>query len=298
MGTLFKTILDTIGEDALKAAMIGRRLLHLPSAVDLSKVRLMDWTMLDEMLARDKVHEGRYRLFADGKKIHPQALGLVDKKGLFVPEAMQQALRQNPTIACHSVEHLFPHLWDYNCDAEAYFQTRVTTGIIASFGARQGLDLHYDKLDLIIIQTEGVKEWRFYGEPVAGSGVRRKAPSPPPPVTARVTMRPGDILFVPSGLHHQCTPLEPSLHVGLLIDWPTFLDLLDMIKDIAGTDMLLTEPIRGFLGEPSSGMQRGLRTRLLEILDRIDQRKAFPRTMAPRRRGLGLTPRPPGRITD
>jgi len=117
---------------------------------------------------------------------------------------------------------------------------------IASPGRAPCMPLHYDHVDVIAIQTDGVKTWFFYGQPVEGCGIARKLEYIPEAVTEEATLRSGDRLFVPAGLHHQCQPSDRSLHLALNLKWPTVKDLYPDLVEGRPQDLALLEPIRAF----------------------------------------------------
>jgi hypothetical protein len=114
------------------------------------------------------------------------------------------------------------------------------------------LRAHYDSQDLIQIQIAGTKVWRFFGESIDCGVNDHPRSKPPSEVSATVTMRPGDLLFVPSGLHHQCEAEGFSLHLALLVEHATG---RDVTRHLFRENLSLNRPFRPALGSESLAEQ-------------------------------------------
>jgi hypothetical protein len=127
---------------------------------------------------------------------------------------------------------------------------------------------HYDGQDLVIAQLSGTKTWRFLGDNI-GCGVRRhRSASAPKSVSGTATMRPGDLLFVPAGLHHVCEAEGHSLHLAFQIEHASGRDLIRHLMD---EHLSLNRPFRRFLGRETLVEQaRSLRTELAARLEEFD----------------------------
>ncbi|MGZ6039975.1 MAG: JmjC domain-containing protein [Phenylobacterium sp.] len=108
----------------------------------------------------------------------------------------------------------------------------------------QGLDVHHDTHDVIVLQLEGDKEFLLF-EPVIDQPVPRidlpqgtvDAAAP----VARIVLRPGDLLYLPRGVPH-CAHSRgaPSLHVTVGILALTWAGLFERLSG----EMYFIEPLR------------------------------------------------------
>ena len=103
----------------------------------------------------------------------------------------------------------------------------------------QGLPVHHDTHDVIVLQVDGSKRWLVY-DPVFELPLkhqRYKAEmGDPGPVVMDVVLRAGDTLYLPRGwLHEALTSDEDSLHLTIGISVVTWLDafreLLGEVED-------------------------------------------------------------------
>lgn len=107
---------------------------------------------------------------------------------------------------------------------------RVGANLYVTPRGSQGFDLHYDDHDVLIVQLAGEKHWSVYAEwipsPIAPPSVPLRVEEVGEPLIERC-LRPGDILYIPSGFPHQARAAQAvgSSHLTLSIHLATWLDL-------------------------------------------------------------------------
>lgn len=234
MRGLSEAIFRAISPEEILDLTRQRRFRHVPGAVPDIADRV-GWASLEVLVTRDLEQDNRYTW--NGKPLPREQLIFLDEKGRFDADAFKALLRDGVSIIFNKLEQRLPEAWREAAILEQALIAVVEVGVIASFGQGHALDVHYDPMDLILVQLSGTKQWRFFGEPVPGPTIMRKE-ADPGPVTAEIMLRQGDVLFVPAGLHHQCQPMETSLHAGFMLRRPdgrTFLRrILDQIRDNPG----------------------------------------------------------------
>ena len=164
--------------------------------------------------------------------------------------------------------------------------------------AAQGLPVHHDTHDVFCLQVAGEKRWLVYEPaldlPLKSQRYRRELGEPGAP-TLDVTLRAGDVLYLPRGwLHEALTSESDSLHLTVGLSSYTWLDALkDALDDCAEelayrrsvpedaetpADLLalLEDRLR-----PSEVMRRRreqlVRTRRPVLNDQLDQMRALER---------------------
>jgi hypothetical protein len=244
------TLLDVLGRlglDALLEAMAARRMANWPGACGIAPDELFSIEEWEQLLLQGGLASGGLRVTVNGFGVDLAALGIVDK-GQLRPLALRKVVRQGASIIITDLQRHVPRLWALACDVERRLRDPVRIGAIGSFSKLPALKAHYDQEDLIQIQIAGAKQWRFFGDSI-DCGVNDHPHSKPPAgVSATVTMRPGDLMFVPAGLHHQCEAEGFSLHVGLMIEHATGRDLL---RHMFEENLSLNRPFRPALGSES-----------------------------------------------
>mmetsp|Transcript_14583 Transcript_14583/g.26151 ORF Transcript_14583/g.26151 Transcript_14583/m.26151 type:complete len:519 (+) Transcript_14583:93-1649(+) len=117
---------------------------------------------------------------------------------------------------------------------EAEFSTLWGANVYLTAAGTQGLAPHYDDVEVFVVQTEGSKRWKVHGptEPFQELALESSADlEEVGPLLLDVTLKPGDILYLPRGTTHYAlaTGSEPSVHITLSTHSgkDTFFGLLD-----------------------------------------------------------------------
>jgi hypothetical protein len=106
----------------------------------------------------------------------------------------------------------------------------------SAFWSKGGLraPVHFDDRDIIAVQIAGEKQWEVSSAP--SPLLTNQMIMPDQAVTAvpdpvRITMRPGDVLYVPRGLAHTVEGETESLHVSLMFHPVTVRDAVVAVLD-------------------------------------------------------------------
>lgn len=109
--------------------------------------------------------------------------------------------------------------------AEDMFGFRANCNLYASPPSSQGFEAHMDWMESFVLQLAGTKTWNLFEPlihlPNADHVVKPRADQLEP--TATLEMRPGDLLYIPSGLPHEATTRSndpnapPAISVHLTI---------------------------------------------------------------------------------
>ncbi len=202
----FSALLSAIGEERLRAHMAAGERLHLKAPAGVDPAALLTLADIEEAFALGRIPAEMIKVFAGYRKLDLAAFGVIDDGGRVVNTALARLARQRTTLVISAeLDRAVPRLWPFACAAERAFGDAVGISAIASFGDETGLSPHYDSESLVIVQLEGAKTWRFYGDAVAGSARKFTKPDwDDRPCTGELLMEPGDVLFVPPGLQHSC----------------------------------------------------------------------------------------------
>jgi hypothetical protein len=264
------TLLDVLGRldlDGLLDAMAHRRMAHWPGACGISSDELFPVEEWEQLLLQGGLVNAGLRVTVNGFGIDLAALKIIES-GHLRPLALRKVARQGASIIVTDLQCHVPKLWGLACDAERRLRDRVRISAVASYSKLPALRAHYDGQDLIQIQIAGTKTWRFFGESIDCGVNDHPRSTPPSEVSATVTMRPGDLLFVPSGLHHQCEAEGFSLHLALLVEHATGRDVL---RHMFREHISLNRPFRPALGSESLADQADrFKQELISRLTAID----------------------------
>ncbi len=276
--TDLNALMDEPTQTRLREHFASRRLLHVPGGCGIPPSSLFGLTQWERVLLQGAVRPGALRVMLDGVALDLQKLGVFGSGGRVQPQALERLTRQGASVVHNELHRLVPDLWDLAADAGRHFREQVSIGLIVSFGSRSAFKRHFDPEDLIIVQLEGSKDWRFYGEPVGGSALLRAPGELPTEISASLTMHPGDLLYVPAGQAHDCTSHGYSMHLGLMVKHLSPRAAIDELFD-AHAD--LNEPFQAFLGdaaieEAGARFKAALLARLeaMDMVDWVRQRNA------------------------
>jgi hypothetical protein len=107
----------------------------------------------------------------------------------------------------------------------------------------QGFPLHFDPHDVFLLQTYGEKVWTTYPSPVplATAEARGAEDLEPQGPATRLTLRRGELLYIPRGLLHEgVTESDVSVHLTLGLEPYTWSQLLhDVVKELEADDVEL-----------------------------------------------------------
>lgn len=156
-------------------------------------------------------------------------------------EVVEQMLTAGASFVCNRIDRYVPEVNALCAAAAEESRDFVSCGAIATTGAGGAFDLHYDEIDLLIMQIDGAKNWRVYEHPALNPvmGTVQEPADPASQPLIDVVLEPGDWLFVPAGYRHICdTKAERSLHLSMgyyPLTAPRALDLIvrEMLEEPA-----------------------------------------------------------------
>lgn len=144
-----------------------------------------------------------------------------------------------------------------------------------------GYPIHFDSHDFLILQVYGSKEWEIYPRTLPAPLIQHELPDysqldasqqPPPPedLISRLTLEPGDVLYVPKGYWHRAQVFEGrSLHLTLGFHPATGNDLLTWLFEIVKAQGLPEElPLLSYADLP---LERGASSPYAQIWQDLQQ---------------------------
>lgn len=248
--TNFAELIHPISVEEFYEHVLHRKPLHIPGAA--GKVAgLMDWATLDRILNIGGYWTGRQlQLALDTKQILPERYcrpaPTVEGERLMVDPARVEAfLADGASLVCNTVDGLTPELNQIASILEDEFLATAQGNLYCSFKQRKAFDVHYDTHDVFALHTEGKKVWRIY-EARLKSPMAHPALATPGPDRAmqaskkllmEVTMRPGDLLYIPRGQYHDAmASTNACIHVAFGVIPLRGYELLSLLENEAVAD--------------------------------------------------------------
>ncbi|MYZ39899.1 cupin domain-containing protein, partial [Streptomyces sp. SID4917] len=139
--------------------------------------------------------------------------------------ALARLLRDGATLVVQSLQHNYRPVADFCARLEHETGQVLFAEAFLTPGDRPGLEAHHDEENVLIVQTVGSKTWRLhrpmveqplqhetYGSLGLDAAAKQRIADTEPDLD--VTLRPGDVLWVPRGwLHRGQATGTTSLHI-------------------------------------------------------------------------------------
>lgn len=152
-------------------------------------------------------------------------------------EEVQTKLEAGISLLLNSLQKYIPKLRQFVSQFRVELQSMAWTNIYITPPNNQAFKLHYDTHDVFILQIQGTKIWKLYNSPVELPHKSQKFKKLFPeeehdfPLAQEITLREGDLLYIPRGFLHQAISNEEvSIHITLGITPVRVLDLWDEFK--------------------------------------------------------------------
>jgi ribosomal protein L16 Arg81 hydroxylase len=227
----FQDVIAPVTADEFIDRYLGRQMLAMPGRRG-RFAALLSWDDLNAAINAIRISGNRLRLQQNGKLLDPD-LYLAEPDNDFGSPIrgaeFERLLAAGATVVFAKVDELFPALRRTAESFEQIFRVKTRVNLYAGWRRQNGLDLHFDGHDTMILQVHGRKHWRVH-EPTRVHPLK-DLDDPPRPTERAVwdgVLEDGGLLYMPRGWWHVATPLdEPSLHLTVGLSHPTGRDLLD-----------------------------------------------------------------------
>jgi hypothetical protein len=274
----FAEFIAPMSEERFLSDYWGRQPLHIPAGGE-PRPDLFGWDWLNGILGvLPHWTPGNLKLVMDTQPIAPEhytdevetADGSVRRAN---PPRVHLFMAMGASLVANSVEDVSPEVREVTAMLSRTFAAVSVANAYCSFKDVQAFDSHYDLHDVFAVHLEGEKRWRIYSNRAAAPIVQMpeaesKAiiPQVKGPPLMEVTMRPGDLLYIPRGYIHDAlagsgaslhvtyavSPYDGRLLFRVLSRWPRKIRNSGPICRTRGpTAALLSAPrLRGFRNVP------------------------------------------------
>jgi hypothetical protein len=192
---------------------------------------------VDAALTRRVLVHPQARMAAQGKVLAPESYARPG--GAIDPVAVAERLAEGATLIVDGVED-----WHYGVARACRTLGREVLGaawanLYLTPRASRGFAAHADDHDVLVLQLQGSKDWSLYAPPAtfpALMPVAKGSLDAGPPV-ATLTMRAGDVLYIPRGHAHSAAASDSeSLHVTIAYAPPTWAALAKAAIDVIAAE--------------------------------------------------------------
>lgn len=267
------SFLAPVSEAAFRQDYFDRQPLHVPADPRSRRAGLFDWNELFDLLeVLPQWRGGALRLIMNSRPVpreHYVALrdggeGLEERPDAGLIAAM---MAMGASLVLDKVEDARVDLRRICAMLGQAFAGKAGVNIYCSQAGVQAFASHCDPHEVFVVQCDGEKDWRIYRDravaPTEATLSRDQAAieAAKGPVHTAVTLRPGDLLYIPRGFYHDAVArTERSIHLTFAVQPLYGAALLDLVRDIVTDD----PQFRAYL--PSATAERTALGEALEAL--------------------------------
>jgi ribosomal protein L16 Arg81 hydroxylase len=238
MGTRTPTFAELVGdEDEFFTTYHTRRSLLRRGAVNGDPREILSIADMDDIVHQEGMRPSLLRMLGQGTGVAGSSLTRrleLRREGKTIEDALEPDkvyahFRAGKTLIHAGLNHTRPNLRRLCAMLTAKFAAPAEAVSYLTPAGQQGARAHSDPSDVYVIQLEGTKHWQVWATPETRRlGVDRDytlAELGPPELD--VSLRPGDVLYVPYGTPHVAAAEEQvSLHVTVVSLARTWAQLL------------------------------------------------------------------------
>lgn len=276
----FAEIIAPVTEAEFFETFHNRHFLHIPAPAPDKFADVMSWDIFTNMLNMTAIWSpASLGVCLDTKMIPAEQYcrEAVDRNNQpnFQPDAekVKSWLRQGASLVANDIDTLWPGTAAAADALERRLGGKVQSNLYCSWNQHQAFDTHFDTHDVYALHCAGEKVWRIYegrlDRPVANAAFKDLGPEYHDEhrgaVAAEVTLRPGDLLYIPRGQYHDAlASSDGAIHLAFGLTHVIGIDVLTLLFEQAMSDPLF----RTNAPLPEAGPE-GRRRWLEEIADRL-----------------------------
>ncbi|MGH6792656.1 MAG: JmjC domain-containing protein [Methyloceanibacter sp.] len=157
------------------------------------------------------------------------------------PPKVKALIRRGASLVLDDMQELAEGPKAFTSALQAMTGGKVQGNLYFSMRQRQAFGPHFDDHEVFAVHCSGEKVWRIYEgrverpipHPIFSRTAEQNAKAAGRAVT-EVTMRPGDLLYIPRGRYHDALASENgSVHIAFGAVLPKYLDLLSALWSVA-----------------------------------------------------------------
>ncbi|CAH0224470.1 JmjC domain-containing protein [Roseomonas sp. CECT 9278] len=278
MKMTLQDLLSPVTPERFLADHYDRAPLHIQGSPD-KFAGVLDWAGINRLL--DMTHawtETSLKLVLDSAPVPPASYSVKavsrDRAQVLQPVAakVQDWVRRGASVVMNDVDSLTPGLAAVSDALEGAGFGKAQANVYISWQSHKAFHSHYDTHDVWAVQVEGEKTWNIWEG-------RAEWPIPHPAfrgqkqdhhdqakgaLRGQVTLRRGDILYLPRGWYHDALAEAPnSVHVAYGVHAPLGMDVLNVLVERALYDADFRKPLPRQDGSAAAADALAARTALL-----------------------------------
>jgi ribosomal protein L16 Arg81 hydroxylase len=283
----FADLIAPLREDEFLRTYWNKRPLHLPAPAHTVRDRLIGWERLNELLGvRAHWTDRHIKLVLNSRQVMadfymddvPQSGGGTVR--LADPAKVETFLAMGASLVADQIEDAAPEIRALTAALSRRFAARVNANLYASFKGVQAFASHCDLHEVFAVHCHGEKRWRIYAnradnplEPLEGADAQAQIDAAKGPVLMDVTLKPGDVLYIPRGFFHDAmASARESLHLTIGLAPPSGRLLFGLLEQAAIAD----PAFRAYLADARNDGGAPLAAQIADLMERLQHIAAQP----------------------
>ncbi|WP_425407111.1 JmjC domain-containing protein [Hwanghaeella sp.] len=224
----------------------GKKFVHIPGDPD-KFPDVMDFDSFARLLNMTSIWSSKsLEVVIDRARVDPRAYcnPAPNRDGQEIlqpdPDKVMDYLRQGASLVANDIDALTAGASGIAKGLEQGLNIKAQGNLYYSWKQRQAFASHFDTHDVFAVHLVGEKNWRIYENRVP-SPIRHNAffvseefqDKNRGPVVAEITLRPGDLLYLPRGQYHDAlASSEGTIHIAFGATGVIGLDFLGAMSDM------------------------------------------------------------------
>ena len=235
--TQFRNLLSPITPEEFIHNYLGQKPLHIPGTRDKFK-GLFNWTDLNRIINLGHIwNANTFKLVLDNEQIPPTDFM---PQGIINVKDVATYINKGASIVLSEMETYCEGSAALAASLQAVIGGLSCCNLYCSFKKHPGFLPHFDIMDVYVFQIDGEKDWEIFEthfeNPMLKPGchqmsfTREQHAINKGNIEKRLTMKPGDVLYLPKGKYHAAiATTDHSLHLTYGMEPPRALHFIETI---------------------------------------------------------------------
>ncbi|NQW01991.1 MAG: hypothetical protein HQ483_19965 [Rhodospirillales bacterium] len=247
--TKFQNIISPIRPDDFFQNYLGRKALHIPGKPDKFS-GLFDWADVNRIINTANIwNANSFKLILDNESVAPAEYM---PQGFLNVRIVSDYIEKGASVVLSGMETYAEGSAALAASLQAALGGYSQCNLYCSFQQHPGFLPHFDLMDVFVFQIDGEKDWDIFEtqfeNPMLKPGChqmsfsREQHAANKGAIEKKVTMKPGDVLYIPKGKYHAAIATSAhSLHLTYGIEPPRALSFIETVVDSLYKDPLFRQ---------------------------------------------------------
>jgi len=291
----FADLIAPISEEEFFAEYHDRKPLHIPAPAPDKLDDVMNWDKLSAILNMTAIWSpSNLKLYLDTQPVPVEKYcrPAIDRNNQQTmqpdSEMVKSWLRRGASIVANDIDTLTPGLIAATDALERRLGAKVQSNLYCSWQTHQAFPAHFDTHEVFALHVAGEKVWNIYEgrleNPIANDAYRNVDDGfnekHRGELREQITLRPGDILYIPRGLYHDAlASSDGCIHLSFGVTHVIGIDVMTLLFEHTLADPAVRSNIP--LREAGDDARNAWIDDLVDRVTKIGKSDAFRASIAP-----------------